>query len=605
MPLALACFLSAFITLGAATAQQDTKGEADSLVRRIRAEQNADWGYGTELLDTARVLDLLARSPRRYNELDGPFFRRAAELVAAAEPGALPDGWIALALASSVTPKLRAARDAALNRLVTAPLTNSDEAALLALRSQEELRVSWPDELPTLSASPPWLTLLASDPAQIEAPPTTEIELWARWARAAMLRGVLPATAPELPHVADDAALPELLNALSLVIVLHSLPKDAPPSFDPPPLPPKVEQPLPTERSLERALDWFESHQQLDSFAQQRGTFGLGLPGWDGPEPGITALCLSAVMGASEHLGREHPPWVATGLDFLASQAKDDGGIYDYGVKVYTTSVALEALLDGGREHDRPIIDRARQFLVDVQADGGEGYSSVDDPHYGGVGYGGDERPDLSNTQMALEAAHRAGEPADSPFFRKALAFLERSQNLGEITSHSWPRANGGTMVSGTDGGATYMPGNSPAGEDALGDGRYAARSYGSMTYALTKSFLICGLGPEDVRVSAAVNWLADHFTLETNPGFADPSQGSDGRYYYYLAMSRTLRLLGKDLVDSSGRALHWRSRLDGHLRAEQRTDGSWINEDSARWLEGAPSLCSAYAVLAMLGAQP
>jgi squalene-hopene/tetraprenyl-beta-curcumene cyclase len=310
-------------------------------------------------------------------------------------------------------------------------------------------------------------------------------------------------------------------------------------------------------------------------------------------------------MRASDQLDRERPPWVEQGLDYLVGLARSDGGIYDYGVKVYTTSVAIEALIDAGRSADVPVIDAARQFLVVVQADAGEGYTSEDDPHFGGVGYGSDERPDLSNTQMAIEAVARAGERANSDFYRQALLFLERNQNLGEIASRSWPRARGGTMVAGTDGGATYMPGNSPAGENKLGENRFVARSYGSMTYALTKSYLICGLDPSDERVQAAVRWLGTHFTLDTNPGFDDPAKGSDGRYYYYMAMARTLRLLEDDLVDSSGASINWRDRLDHHLRSEQRVDGSWINEHSARWLEGAAPLCSAYAVIALTAAQP
>lgn len=599
MPLALTLLVSTLLTLATATAQQDTKGLADDLVRRIRSHQNADWTYGSGLTDTARVLDLLTRSPRRYNELDGPFFRRAAEQLAATAPGSLPDAWIALALAGTVTPRLREARDQALARLLSAPLDPDDTIAMLALRSQAEGEVRWSDAPPADSASPALRTLLAENPAAVEPPPTTDSGAWSRWARAARLRGLTPAERPALPQPGAEVELAGLLDALALVITLHALPQEHPPGFEPPPLPAKVEQALPLADSLEHALAWFEEH-------QQGGTFGLGLPGWDGPEPGITALCLSAVMGACEQLQRARPPWVATGLDFLASQARSDGGIYDYGVKVYTTSVAIEALLDGGREQDQPLIEAARQFLVVVQADAGEGYVSADDPHFGGVGYGGDERPDLSNTHMALEAAKRAGEPGDSRLFRQALPFLERTQNLGEVSARSWPRAGGGTMVSGTDGGATYMPGNSPAGEEALGEGRFSARSYGSMTYALTKSYLICGLDPADERVAAAVRWLGEHFTLESNPGFDDPGRAADGRYYYYLAMARTLRLLPREdgLVDGSGAAIPWRARLDDYLRAEQRVDGSWINEHSARWLEGAPTLCSAYAVLALVGAQ-
>jgi squalene-hopene/tetraprenyl-beta-curcumene cyclase len=595
MRLAFSSLVALLLLVLPAPAQQDTKGLADELVRQIRSHQNVDWTYGDSLLDTARVLDLLARSPRRYNELDGPFFRRAAECVALAEPGALPDGWKVLALASAVTPDLRAARTQALARLVADPDSQDNLAALLALHSQTDGAIAWPDRKLDDQADRALLTLLVDDPALVEPAPVSEPQAWARWARAARLRGLTPIRLPDLPAPGAPDGLPRLLDDLELVIAIHGLPVGPEPVFEAPKLPAKVSSALPLNTTLERALDWFEAQ-------QDDGTFGLGLPGWDGPEPGITALCLSAAIRACDQLGRERPDWIEQGLDYLVGLARSDGGIYDYGVKVYTTSVSIEALLDGGRAEDLPVVSDAREFLVIVQADAGEGYSSDEDPHFGGVGYGGDERPDLSNTQMAIEAAARAGEPADSLFYRQALLFLERNQNLGEVASRSWPRADGGMMVAGTDGGATYMPGSSPAGEDAQGEGRFVARSYGSMTYALTKSYLICGLDPSDERVQAAIRWLGTHFTLDTNPGFDDPIRASDGRYYYYMAMARTLRLLQDDLVDASGESIDWRGQLDRYLRAEQRIDGSWINEHSARWLEGAPPLCSAYAVLALIG---
>ena len=63
------------------------------------------------------------------------------------------------------------------------------------------------------------------------------------------------------------------------------------------------------------------------------------------------------------------------------------------------------------------------------------------------------------------------------------------------------------------------LPGSSPAGETPLGGDQYEARSYGSMTYALTKSYLLCGLEPGDRRLDAAIRWLADNYTLDANPG--------------------------------------------------------------------------------------
>lgn len=575
------------------SAQSDTKALADGLMRSVRSFQAEDGSYG-DLVTTCRVLDLLGRSPRHYNELDGPFVRRAAESVAraAGDPGF--DAWVVLGLAHAITPPLVTARNLARDRLA-ADASAWDVPGLLALRTHPPgLMPDLPE--PGNDDSPARRVLLADAPASVPSPSVAERAAWVAWARAARLRGVRPESWPPLPEepTSPVASLDELLDRLELVVAVHGLGKRGGESFASAPPPPKHGKPRPAEDAYAAALSFLEQQQEA-------GTFGLGMPGWDGPEPGVTALCLSAALRASERLGRGRPDWVEAGLDWLGTLQQPDGSIQTYGVAVYTTSVAMEALIEGGRERDAPIVQRALTFLVAAQADEGEGYSPSEDPLYGGVGYGGDERPDLSNTNIAVEAAARAGLARGHSFFQKVIPFLERNQNLAEVASFVRPRAEGGTIVSGNDGGATYMPGNSPAGEDQVGEGVYVARSYGSMTYALTKSFLICGLPPDDARVVAAVRWLVEHFTLETNPGFADPEQAGDGRYYYYLAMARTLRLLADDqLVRRDGSVLPWRRDLAQYLTAEQRTDGSWVNEDSPRWYEGAPTLCTAFALLSL-----
>jgi squalene-hopene/tetraprenyl-beta-curcumene cyclase len=584
--------------LGPFTASQDTKGMADGLVRLVRAHQQDDGGYG-DLPTTCRVLDLMARSPRRYNELDGPYFRRAAEQVAA-DSDPTHDAWRVLALSSAVTPRLVAARNGARDRLLDQASRTLDPIVLLALHTLP------PPVAPRLAAipdgAPPELAiLLTADPASVAAPAVNDRDAWTRWARAARLRGERPHPLPELPAEPPrpGAPLAELLDQLEFIIAVHGLvvPATASAESPPPPLPPTRGPGNDMVTALEDALAFLESH-------HQNGTFGLLAPGWNDAEPGVTALCLSATMHASDMLGRSYPDWVDNGLDWLASLQGPDGSIQTYGVAVYTTSVAMEALIDRGRDSDRPVVEAALAFLVAAQADEGEGYLSADDPHYGGVGYGGDERPDLSNMNIALDAVARAELDPDHPFFDKALTFLQRNQNLAEAGNWRLPRAGGGTLVPGTDGGATYMPGSSPAGEEQVADGVYVARSYGSMTYALTKSYLICGLAPDDARVVAAVDWLADNFTLETNPGFADPGHAGDGLYYYYMAMARTLRLVaGERLVRGDGSSIEWRAELGEHLLAQQRTDGSWVNEDSSRWYEGSPTLCSAFAILSLAAA--
>ena len=48
------------------------------------------------------------------------------------------------------------------------------------------------------------------------------------------------------------------------------------------------------------------------------------------------------------------------------------------------------------------MIAAGQKFLVQHQVDEEEGYKP-DHPYYGGIGYGGGERPDLSNVYIVLE----------------------------------------------------------------------------------------------------------------------------------------------------------------------------------------------------------
>jgi squalene-hopene/tetraprenyl-beta-curcumene cyclase len=351
--------------------------------------------------------------------------------------------------------------------------------------------------------------------------------------------------------------------------------------------------------ALNRAWAFLEKH-------QRGGTFGLGIPGADEPEPGITAMCLSGALWVADQQGRQRPAWIDAGLDFLVSLQRPDGSIQMHGLDVYTTAVSVEALVAAGREKDRLAVEHARDFLVATQSDEGEGYDQARDVFYGGTGYGDGERPDLSNTQMAVQAVALAGTSREDPFFAKTRTFLDKCQNFGEREQLTFPHPGGGRIVSGNDGGGTYFPGNSEAGEIQVGDGVWQPRSYGSMSYALAKTWVLCGIGPEDPRVQAVVRWLARNFSVDSNPGFATPAECQQGLYYYRLVMARTLALLpAGSFQDEHGQVIAWRDPLLRRLLDSQREDGSWMNTASPRWWEGAPTLATAYALLALKAAQP
>ncbi len=323
------------------------------------------------------------------------------------------------------------------------------------------------------------------------------------------------------------------------------------------------------------------------------------------PEPGVTAMVARAVLGSTR---AEVRAAALPALEWLRTLQQVDGSIHGGRLQVYTTSVAIGALRAGAQPQDSEAIERAAAYLASVQCDEGEGYSEAD-KFYGGIGYGGDLRPDLSNLQYALEALSEAGVGSADPAMQRALVFLQRTQNRREGNPDVYFDADSLQPVqSGVDGGAAYYPGNSPAGATTLPDGSTAASSYGSMTYALLKCYALAGVEKDDPRVKAAVDWIQQHWTLEVNPGFdmlKDPRAGFQGLYYYYETLAEALARIGLDTVVSAGGGHHdWRAELNTVLIRAQSANGSWVNDMAPRWWEGNPVLCTAYALNALYAAR-
>jgi squalene-hopene/tetraprenyl-beta-curcumene cyclase len=238
-----------------------------------------------------------------------------------------------------------------------------------------------------------------------------------------------------------------------------------------------------------------------------------------------------------------------------------------------------------------------------VQSDEGEGFAESD-AYYGGIGYGGDLRPDLSNTQFAIEAWAESEAEGREQGFARAMTFLQRCQNNPESNDKVIERADGRKIEPGTDGGATYYPGNSKAGLIELENGNFVARSYGSMTYALLKCYLLCGLPDDDPRVKAALRWIQENYTLEYNPGMdksSDPTARYQGLYYYYFSMAKALDASGLMVLKTPDGQRHvWREELIRHLLHERFREGFWSNDRSSRWWEELPALATSYTLVAL-----
>lgn len=335
------------------------------------------------------------------------------------------------------------------------------------------------------------------------------------------------------------------------------------------------------EKTVGRAIEYLSTKGQSEdgSFSPKAGT-------------GVTSLVATALL---RHGRTPSDPLVAKALKYVEAHVQPDGGIYTAGSthRNYETCLAVLAMKEANQDgrYDK-ILRGCDAFLKGLQWDEAEG-KEKDDTFYGGAGYGGHKRPDLSNTSYLIEALKATGNEADSEAIQRALVFVSRSQNL-ETEFNTTPFA-----AKNPDGGFYYTPaagGTSQAGETADG----GLRSYASMTYAGLKSMIYAGVGPEDPRVKAASNWISKHYSLESNPGM-----GAAGLFYYYQTFAKALDAMGvNELVDADGNTHNWRAELLAELAKRQQPDGAWVNE-TTRWLEGDPNLVTGYALLALSYAKP
>lgn len=320
-------------------------------------------------------------------------------------------------------------------------------------------------------------------------------------------------------------------------------------------------------RSTDRGLHFLREHQAED------GSYSGSV--------GITGLVLRAFLESDRAYNESDGPFITRSVDFLLKNAQPDGAISQTPQnRSYNTSLALGALAATKNEKYRSVLANGQEFLKKHQIDEGEGY----DPkhrYYGGIGYGGDERPDMANQFIALDALRATSLDPKDPTWKKALVFISRSQNRSE--SNDQPFAS-------NDGGFIYMPGANTA-------PFRGTESYGGMTAAGLTCLLYAGADKNDPRVVAAYNWIKKNYTLDVNPG-----QGTaDGLFYYYYAFAQAMAAMGdSEVVDGKGQKHNWRNELARKLLSMQSPDGSWVNKDSPRFMQDNANLVTGWAVNAL-----
>ncbi len=332
------------------------------------------------------------------------------------------------------------------------------------------------------------------------------------------------------------------------------------------------------DHSIKEGLKWQYSQQEDDGSWQHY--------------PAITALVLSSYLRAHPSISINEPA-IYNGFEFLKSCVQADGGIYLDDMPNYNTAICLVAFKDANYEGFDQIIKNAEDYLMGLQIDESDDFTP-DSLFYGGVGYGGDERPDLSNLQWAIEAMAMDDVKTVDPeknlspeenerlqskklFYDEALVFLAKCQNLQSVNQEAYAQNDGGFM---------YEPGASKAG---------GTNSYGSMTYAGLKSMIYANVDKNDDRVQNAFDWIRTNYSVETTPRMEN-----QGLYYYYQTMAKSLNIMDIEVIEATtGQEHHWRSELANQIIKIQSPEGFWINQNG-RWWENNPVLVTAYAVLAL-----
>jgi squalene-hopene/tetraprenyl-beta-curcumene cyclase len=337
------------------------------------------------------------------------------------------------------------------------------------------------------------------------------------------------------------------------------------------------------------------------------------------PFPAITGL---VVLGMILEPGMtDADPTVGAGMKYLLSSQKPDGGFYVTLLPTYNTAICLSAVSRSKLPAAKDAVVNAQKFLKRLQfSEDATTIPGLDespkpveksDSFYGGWGYGRHGRPDMSNTQWALEALYDSGVPSDDPAFQRALVFLQRCQMVDSINEMSYADGStqGGFIYATSENKDKVGIGQSFAGtiEETLSDGTKASRlrAYGSMTYAGFKSYLYAGLTKDDPRVVQAKRWIAENYTLAENPGM-----GTDGYYYYLVTFSRALEAGGEAKITPvlketpkdgtpPGTPRDWRVDLIDRLAELQQPDGSFKSVDD-RWMENDPVLITAYSLIAL-----
>ena len=351
----------------------------------------------------------------------------------------------------------------------------------------------------------------------------------------------------------------------------HSTPK-----YPPENIPPSGDAAL---DAIRRGADFLKRNQEDD------GHFSKGLVD---PKPAFTALIVDALARSPEKYREAGNPFLKKAAEAIVAKQQPNGSLCTpiFNLDTYSTAMSVLALSALENPQYKNVIEKAKQYLLDVQYKDDE----ANDPNFGSAGYTKGGRTSGDMTANWVEALKATGVKEDDAAFKNAQKFFSRIQNT---ENNDKPTVGGKTK--GDDGGFYYRPGESkPA--DEVKNGVHILRSYGLMSYAGLKSFMYMNVPKDDARVASAHKWVLDNYTLDENKNI-----GADGLFYYYQTMAKALAAYGdKTITTSDGKQHEWAKELSDKLISLQDPDGSWHNKASERWMENDAVMVTAFAIRAL-----
>lgn len=360
--------------------------------------------------------------------------------------------------------------------------------------------------------------------------------------------------------------------------------------------------------SFKKGADWLVSRQTASGAWEQE------LPDRKVESMALTCLAVYALARAPEDLRGMYVAAIDKGIGYIVSRQDKDGSFAEGPglLRSYVTSLALMCMAATDREKFKDQIKKAQEWLKASQATegvwaGGHGYGDKEMGKDGKLKE--NKAADLSNTAMAAQAMYESGLDRNDAYWKKIAEFVARCQNNSETNvDPAWKKVleEKGFKI-GNDGSVFYAPNLEDlkaAAEKDPADGKMVIVGYGSMTYAAIKTFLYAGLSKDDPRLTSAVEWVRNHWTLDRHPGFpheegqpAAKRSSNMGLYYYYMMLARALEAWGENPFKTRKHGdVDWPRALGEKLVSLQREDGTWANENP-RWWEGNPMLCTPYVL--------